>query len=198
MSMTLLLRPTDYRQLQWKNGQGTTAEIAIEPAGCDFSKDPFDWRLSSARVEQGGPFSQFPGYDRFLTIVSGGAILLHMDTDEKTLAEGEVIHFSGEVSVSCKLPSGAITDLNLIYRRDRIKAGFGVITIGPQSFALTAAAETTFIFMISQALKASNSKTGESVTVQTGETLRLKRGDSLQLTAATNVQFALIEIDPLT
>ena len=70
MKKTLITRK-QFKVMPWKNGAGTTAEIAIEPAGADFREGKFAWRLSSARIEDENQFSQFPGYDRILTVLSG-------------------------------------------------------------------------------------------------------------------------------
>ena len=59
-----ILRAPDYRVMPWKNGGGTTTEVAVSPEGAGL--DHFDWRISMARVEQDGPFSTFPGIDRTL------------------------------------------------------------------------------------------------------------------------------------
>ena len=52
--------------MPWKNGGGVTSELARSPQA-----DEFDWRLSVAEVATDGPFSQFPGIDRLLVLLSG-------------------------------------------------------------------------------------------------------------------------------
>jgi uncharacterized protein len=64
-----ILRAENYRRMPWKNGGGLTAEIAVSPESAGL--DDFDWRVSMARVEAGGPFSLFPGVDRTLSILEG-------------------------------------------------------------------------------------------------------------------------------
>ena len=64
--------PGDYRLMPWKNGLGTTTEIAIHPAEADLAGQPFDWRVSMADVTTDGEFSRFPGYDR--SILHGGRV----------------------------------------------------------------------------------------------------------------------------
>ena len=69
-----ILRAENYRRMKWKNGGGETAEIALFPDGAGLGI--FDWRISMARVESGGPFSTFPGVDRTLSILEGEGIVL--------------------------------------------------------------------------------------------------------------------------
>src|SRR5690242_2263309 len=93
----MLLHPHDYRTMKWKNGKGSTAEIAIFPPEAQFSEDPFFWRLSSARVTEGGPFSDFPGYHRYLTLLKGEGLKLHFGAEEQevVLKKGISCEFSG-------------------------------------------------------------------------------------------------------
>ncbi|MBN7823193.1 HutD family protein, partial [Bowmanella yangjiangensis] len=54
-----LLDPSSAIAMPWKNGGGSTLELAICPVGA--SLDDFDWRISSASVASSGAFSRFPG-----------------------------------------------------------------------------------------------------------------------------------------
>jgi environmental stress-induced protein Ves len=60
---------SECRTTAWKNGGGSTTEIAVAPMGA--SLDDFDWRVSMARVASDGPFSEFAGIDRTLDILKG-------------------------------------------------------------------------------------------------------------------------------
>jgi uncharacterized protein len=53
----------------WKNGGGTTVEIAVHPPSA--GTDAFDWRVSAAEIREAGPFSRFDGIDRALAILDG-------------------------------------------------------------------------------------------------------------------------------
>ena len=66
-----LLRRCDLIEVPWKNGGGTTREIA---AGKIDEKTA--WRLSRADVDQDSTFSEFSGLTRILTVVSGGGMVL--------------------------------------------------------------------------------------------------------------------------
>ena len=55
-----LLPAEEYRRERWKNGLGWTREVLRWPPGAD----DWDWRISIAEVDKGGPFSSFPGVER--------------------------------------------------------------------------------------------------------------------------------------
>ena len=62
---------------RWKNGGGTTRELAVFPAGATF--DRLDWRVSIADVAASGPFSTFTGLDRIIVLLDGDGIRLNFD-----------------------------------------------------------------------------------------------------------------------
>jgi environmental stress-induced protein Ves len=67
------LAPPSYRTMPWKNGGGTTIEIARSPEPPEGAGlDDLDWRVSMARVDGPGPFSRFEGVDRTLAVLDGG------------------------------------------------------------------------------------------------------------------------------
>ncbi|MFO1144549.1 MAG: HutD family protein [Amaricoccus sp.] len=100
----------------WKNGGGTTAELLAAPAGSGF--DDFDWRISTARVEASGPFSLFPGVDRVLTVLEGGAIALEIAGVRHALdADSAPFTFPGDVPCFGHLDAGPLLDLNVMVRR---------------------------------------------------------------------------------
>lgn len=100
----------------WKNGGGETAEIVVSPAGADF--DAFDWRISTAIVAASGPFSVFPGVDRVLTVLEGGAMVLSFGGGEHRLdATSDPFAFPGEMPVAARLEGGSLLDFNVMARR---------------------------------------------------------------------------------
>src|SRR5687767_15094371 len=72
-----ILRAENYRRMRWKNGGGETAEIAVSPDSAGL--DGFEWRVSMATVEAGGPFSLFSGVDRTLSVLEGEGIVLDVE-----------------------------------------------------------------------------------------------------------------------
>ena len=71
-----ILRAPDYHLMPWKNGGGSTTEIAIYPEASSVSGVPFLWRVSIAEVTVNGPFSSFPGYDRHIMVIEGEGMRL--------------------------------------------------------------------------------------------------------------------------
>lgn len=120
------LTASDYRVMPWKNGRGSTAEIAREPADAEF-----DWRVSMARVEEDGEFSIFPGCDRVILVLDGGGMVLrHREPGtEVLLGSLEPWTFSGDWSTSGALRSGPIHDFNVITRRGRAAAQVDVVRL---------------------------------------------------------------------
>jgi uncharacterized protein len=113
-SMARVVRRREYRETSWRNGGGVTFEIARDPEGAaDFS-----WRLSLARIDRDGPFSDFTGYQRALTFVSGGGCRLSgLDARPRELTEpGATVLFRGSAVVACELLAGPCFDLNLMVR----------------------------------------------------------------------------------
>ena len=116
-----VLKASSYRRMPWKNGGGETVEIAVSPPEAALSD--FDWRVSMATVATDGPFSIFAGIDRTLSILEGDGMALAIDGAEPQVltTASEPLPFPADVAVSATLPGGAITDLNVMTRRGRLR-----------------------------------------------------------------------------
>jgi environmental stress-induced protein Ves len=114
-----IIRAGNCKTTPWKNGGGSTTEIAIGPVGA--SLEDFDWRISMARVASDGPFSDFPGIDRTLAVIKGGGMVLIIgDRPPVMLSRGvDPVSFPGDTPTSARLTAGEITDLNVMTRRGR-------------------------------------------------------------------------------
>lgn len=116
MTASGLYRRADRVFRPWKNGGGETAEILVAPPGADF--EGFDWRISTAIVAASGPFSAFPGVDRVLTVLEGGAIVLTVGDGEHRLdTAGEPFAFPGDTPAAARLECEALLDFNVMVRR---------------------------------------------------------------------------------
>jgi len=115
-----VIRNRDLVRVPWKNGGGTTAEVAAYPEGSTF--DTFGWRVSMADVASDGPFSRFPGIDRTLILVEGEGIELDVEGIVYPLDRATPkLSFSGDDITAGRLPSGPIRDLNVMTRRGRFR-----------------------------------------------------------------------------
>ena len=115
-----ILRAAGYRIMPWKNGGGTTTEIAVSPDGAGL--EDFDWRVSMARVETSGPFSSFAGIDRTLSVLEGDGIVLDIAgrPPARLTAASAPLSFPGDMPTGATLIGSPITDLNVMTRRGRI------------------------------------------------------------------------------
>lgn len=109
----------------WKNGGGSTMEMAIGPAGATIEQ--FDWRVSLATISHNGPFSSFDGVDRTLALLDGPGMTLDIDGARHLLLDIDdgVIAFDGEAVVRATLHGAPTLDLNIMTRRARCQHKFG-------------------------------------------------------------------------
>ncbi|MGB1261859.1 MAG: HutD family protein [Cognaticolwellia sp.] len=116
--MIEIIPPQQFNTVPWKNGKGETVEMAINSAG---TMDNFDWRLSMASVVEDGVFSNFTGYTRNLILIDGEGInLQHNDNKIDRLSQLlDYATFDGGNKTVGNLPSGEITDFNVITRTSR-------------------------------------------------------------------------------
>lgn len=111
----------------WKNGGGRTRELLTWPARDASGKDSGDgWalRISVADIDADGPFSAFPGVDRWFAVLEGAGVRLTWpDGARDSVEPGDApLQFRG--APHCTLLDGPTRDLNLMLRRD---AGQGVM-----------------------------------------------------------------------
>ncbi len=104
----------------WKNGGGTTREVAAFPPGAGL--DDFDWRVSMATVESGGSFSSFPNVDRILVVVRGAMELSTLTRESAVLTAGSgPFAFPGDMKVEARVIDGPVEDVNVMTRRGHYK-----------------------------------------------------------------------------
>ena len=126
-----ILRASERVKTPWKNGGGTTTEVAVHQMGAGF--DDFGWRVSIADVRQSGPFSQFPGIDRCIAVLEGQMALRIADRIPVVVSADTLpALFSGDDRTVATLIGGAVVDLNVMTRR-------GVYTARVAKHTLTAA-----------------------------------------------------------
>jgi len=137
-----IIRPDAHRVMRWKNGFGTTTEIAIDPPNADVG-GRFRWRLSIADVERSGPFSAFPGYERTIMVIAGHGMDLRFGDEPARRLDRlfEPLVFSGDGPAECRLLDGPIRDFNLMVERSSLRSRMAVLRVNamPHSLELTSA-----------------------------------------------------------
>lgn len=94
----------------WKNGGGSTRVLLTWPHEAD-------WRLrvSVATIDRDGPFSPFPGVQRWFSVLDGEGVVLTLGGQRHLLAPGHApFHFEGEAAPGCELVAGSTEDLNFM------------------------------------------------------------------------------------
>lgn len=184
-----ILRSSDYQRMPWKNGGGTTTEIwkADSPAG------EMLWRLSIADVSSNGPFSEFPGIDRWIMVIEGNGMELSIEEIGTKRLDRlyDPLFFPGDARTRCRLLGGPIRDFNFMIRRS---FGQGVL----QAFQLPAKA----ISPSREDVAAVHVLRG-SAELETNEVRDLMEGDSwiseeprrAKVRALTDAVVAIISID---
>jgi environmental stress-induced protein Ves len=143
--MTMLIPFAGLAPTPWKNGGGSTTEIAVFPLDAD--SDAFDWRVSLATIAADGPFSSFPGIERTLALVDGHGMTLDIDGAPTLLTQADpVAMFDGESQVQAKLSRGPSTDFNIMTRLDRCWHRFGRRVLDGGS-TFVARADVTVLFL---------------------------------------------------
>ena len=113
-----VVRCDDIAPQPWRNGGGRTRELLTWPLAGDWL-----CRISVADIERGGPFSSYPGIDRWLVVVEGAGVLLRLPEGVSTrLSSSPPLAFPGEAAPDCRLLAGPTRDLNLMSLRGRGRA----------------------------------------------------------------------------
>lgn len=141
------LTPSDYRRMPWKNGGGTTTELAVEPLA---GAERFLYRASIADVAVDGPFSLFEGYDRHIVLLEGaGMTLVCGPHGDIPLARHVPRTFSGDWPVDGRLTDGPVRDFNLMVDRAHatssleVRALSGDLVVGTTGIAIVHVLEGT-------------------------------------------------------
>ncbi|HRK25095.1 MAG TPA: HutD family protein [Beijerinckiaceae bacterium] len=182
-----VIRRAEQSEMPWKNGGGTTREIAASPAGAAL--DAFDWRISVARVASDGPFSRFAGIDRSLTVIEGNGMVLDFGDGRSaclTVADPPLA-FAGDVPCSARLIDGAIGDLNVMTRRGSWRAD--VVANASLPLLGDPRTDTLLVYLIEGTARAGASD------LCAGDALLLEPGDQAQsITGAPAARVAFVRL----
>jgi environmental stress-induced protein Ves len=120
--MITLLEPAHYRRTPWKNGGGTTIDIAEQG---DV------WRFGRTPITAPGPFSDYTGFDRLQVLVAGRGLVLQTPAGEIDVrAPFKPVRFAGETPITSRLEAGPVEVVNLIGKRSDVTIDLVVLTAG--------------------------------------------------------------------
>ncbi len=139
-------RAGDLQPAPWKNGGGTTRQVASAPPAAGTSD--FDWRISIADVTASGPFSTFPGVERVIVLMGGAGMVLEVDGRIHELTLFEPFVFSGDADTTCDVAAGPTRDLNVMTRRATVRAEVEVrAVVGSETVDATDADEVVLVVL---------------------------------------------------
>jgi len=112
MPASTTVRTVEVSSQPWRNGGGVTRPLLVRPRGDDWQV-----RVSVADVSVNGPFSRFPGVQRWFAVLDGAGVVLTVGSTEHRLDAGsDAFSFRGDVAVRCRLVAGPTRDLNLMLK----------------------------------------------------------------------------------
>lgn len=122
----------DQHQEPWANGAGVTTVILREP-------DAAAWRvrISVARVDHDGPFSELPDTRRVLVPLDGPMTLRFADNRELHAARMQALQFAGSPAPLGVLPEGPTRDFNLMLRGSAAGEVIARTLVGPMLLPAT-------------------------------------------------------------
>ncbi len=189
MNEVTRLDPETYRRTPWKNGGGTTVDIAdaYAPGAQPGSWSGMRWRFGHTRIVEPGPFSDLSGFDRILTVIGGRGLWLDI-ADGASLDVREPfrpVRFRGEDRIVSRLEAGPVAVLNLMADRTKYEIDVAILTRGS---ARPLSADVSLIY----ALEDSAVSAGDEYPLATDETLRIDGGGRSLIVGSGRIALATI------
>lgn len=182
------LTATDYILSPWKNGQGTTTQIKIYPEYASLAELNFTWRISSAQISSTNTFSEFPGFERLLTVFDGNGVILN----HKELWPYEVYAFAGKEKIQCELIDGEVVDLGVIFNPLKVTAFISVFEGNGQPVLLSTNPDDYHLFFCSD-----NFFQHKQTQVKKGESLEISDENAVTLQTFPNSKIIHIKISEI-
>jgi hypothetical protein len=170
---------SQHQTMPWKNGAGTTTEIAIDPADADLGSR-FRWRLSIASVQRSGPFSAFPGYERTIMLIEGRGMDLAVGSGPPRRLDRpfEPFVFSGDAPAECRLIEGSVRDLNLMVDRSLLRSWTQVWHAESVTRSIDLASAAHIIHCFDGAVELAVAPAGWSCVLRANETAVFQQDES--------------------
>ena len=169
-----IIRFSELIEIPWKNGGGITRDIS---SAC--VNGTLIWRISMADVEHDGPFSEFYGLVRILTVVRGKGMVLESQDINLQADPRHPVRFDGSTQIRARLKSGASSNLNVMYDPAHCDADVSVVEGLHQEFIAPDRTKDIAVHCI-RGTTGLNADT----TLQPGDTAMLK-GEPTNLTMET-------------
>lgn len=101
----------------WRNGGGVTRQLLAWPGGEDWRV-----RISVADIAADGPFSRFPGIERWFAVLEGAGVDLRVGSQGQRLdPRSAPLRFDGAEDADCRLVAGPTRDFNLMAQPGRAR-----------------------------------------------------------------------------
>jgi uncharacterized protein len=125
MAQTAYIHVSDVPSVAWKNGGGSTKEIAAFPPNAGLND--FIWRVSVAEINQPSAYSLFPQVDRTQVLIAGLSLTLQNQTGlTKRLLAFQPFSFAGEQDWLAE-PKGVCQMLNVMTSRADAKSALALV-----------------------------------------------------------------------
>ena len=177
----------------WKNGAGTTTELARQGGTGGFL-----WRLSIADVERSGPFSDFTGYRRIIMLLEGRGVALTFDRGPPVVLDRlyRAFAFDGAWRTECRLLDGPVRDMNLIIDDAQVAATVEVRTPEEGASVEFAACEWTLLHALRGRFQ--TRLAGQRIALHTGETLRIDEAATVSVSTTALEPSAVLAVIGIT
>ncbi len=127
-----IVRMDSVPEQPWANGGGISRELLTWP-----SAEHWRLRVSVADIDSDGPFSAYPGVDRWFAVLLGAGVVLSLPQgDQRVVLGDDALRFHGADAPHCRLIDDPTRDLNLMLRGayghlQRVGAGVTVVSDAP-------------------------------------------------------------------
>jgi predicted deacylase/environmental stress-induced protein Ves len=189
--------------MPWKNGLGTSAEIAVVPPNCDFTTTPFIWRVSVAEIGSSTTFSVFHAYNRVCVRLDGEELKLKHNFSSQivTVPVFQPYSFKGEWHTQCLISNDKkVMDFYVIWQRDQAKADVQAKEITPENrYAYTIKSKgTTLIYCYTGQVSIASGEGRPDFTAKTGETFEINvwedKETKLQISSTCPSKIILVQL----
>jgi environmental stress-induced protein Ves len=186
-----ILKKEDFTRSKWSGG--ITTEMVIAPEGSSYDKRNFEYRISTAQVNNiHSEFSKLPGISRKLMVLDGTVILHHEGHYSKTLNKFDTDSFEGGWTTSS---DGKCVDFNLMFQgsiNGELKA-HKVSRDKLCEYPITSSVKTLYIYVFSG--KAGVGFDPIFLNLKAGELLEISEPDTKHLLIEGQIDSELIIVE---